>query len=601
MRTRDLVLLGIPDCGCFGVHSTLKSRGYIEGELHRRHFIEGALGAGLFAAWQTKQGAAANPSPAAIPGADPSGMQDSTAAFQKVIAALPLVNARLRIPPGKYRFEASHEPIFQFKKIDDLVIEGEGAILLLTGNTPAFFFDNCSRITVSGITVEWPRPPFSQGIIQQVANREFTVKIDPRYPVTGKEPIKTVGEYDPDLRLPMRDGVDQYYGIRSVSLVAEQTLRIEMEHPIALHRSATVVLRHPVYGANVFEIFQCHGVQFDGVTLHASPGMGILANSGSGFEFNKLRVLPTPGTNRLLSLNADAVHLSNCSGAISFSNCEFEGMGDDAINIKSTYYKIVSSSDSTAALQWKLDSEYLPKPGTLLEIVDAATQVPVGHVRVLPRSDQQTDGIINVQLVELDHSIRPEGLFACDARKGSTTIIHNCNFGGNRARAILVHNDAKIYRNRFYGQSLPAILLSADTSEWMEGPLVRDIEIFDNQFDFNYYGSMENRRGAITIDTSEDAHQLDTLPTRVYRNISIHDNQFTNSCGCAIFAARTSGLSLMRNTFKESSVMADAAHKKEAIFLNNVGCTRFEGNRCAKQEHLSTFSTCELPISLLGK
>jgi hypothetical protein len=562
--------------------------------LNRRHFIEGALGTGLFAAWQTKQGAAASPALAPIPGADPSGVQDSTEAFQKLIATLPAVNARLSIPPGKYRFEPSLEPIFQFKKTNGLVIEGEDAVLLFTGNTPAFFFDNCSGITVSGVTVDWPRPPFSQGIIQNVAGREFTVEVDSHFPVTGKEPINTVGEYDPDLRLPSRNGVDQYYGVKSVSLVAEQTLRIEMEHPIALQKGNTVVLRHPVYGANVFEMIQCHDVQFDGVTLHASPGMGILANSGSGFEFNKLRVLPTPGTDRFLSLNADAVHLSDCSGAISFSNCEFEGMGDDAINIKSTYYKIVSSTDSPSALRWKLDSDYLPKPGTLLEIVDPATQILQGHVRVLPRSDQQKDGIINVQLVEMDHTIRPEGLFACDTRNGATTIIHDCNFGGNRARAILVHNDARIYRNRFYGQSLPAILLSADASRWMEGPLIRDIEIYENRFEFNYYGNMEYRRGAITIDTEEDALALDMSPGRVYRNISIHDNRFTASCGYDIFAVRTSGLSIERNSFRNSAQMLDASHAKEAVFLNNVACSRIEGNKFEGGERMSV-SNSEMP------
>ena len=131
----------------------------------------------------------------------------------------------------------------------------------------------------------------------------------------------------------------------------------------------------------------------------------------------------------------------------------------------------------------------------------------------------------------------------------------------------------------------------------MEGPLVRDIEIFDNQFDFNYYGSMEYRRGAITIDTSEDAHALDIRTERVYRNISIHDNQFTNSCGRAIFAARTSGLSLVRNTFKESSGMADEAHKKEAIFLNNVGCSRFEANRSLSGEYMTVVGDCGLPLS----
>lgn len=572
--------------------------GRVEGYMHRRQFIESVLGAGLFAVWQATPVEASNLFPALIPGADPSGIDDSTAAFQKAIASLPSVDARLIVSPGKYRFEASLEPIFQFKKINGLQIEGEGATLLLTGNTPGFFFEDCSRMTVSGITVDWPRPPFSQGIVQQVEDREFTVQVDPQFPVSGNELINTIGEYDPDLRLPSRNGVDQYYGVKSISLVAAQLLRIEMEHTIALHKGATVVLRHPVYGANVFAMNRCRGVRFDGVTIHASPGMGIHANLGDGFEFNKLRVIPTPGTNRLLSLNADAVHLNDCSGTTVFSDCEFRGMGDDAINIDSAYHRIAHSAGSELNGEWKLDSrtDYPPAPGRILEVVESATQVLKGHARVLSPSSQPEDGFVPIELLEMDSSAPLDGLVACDMRKDATTEIRNCKFDGNRARAILVHNDAKIYGNRFYGQSLPAILLSADSSYWFEGPLVRDIEIFNNHFDFNYYGNMENRRGAITIDTSEDAHELDTRSSRVYRNISIHDNQFTNSCGCAIFAARASGLSLMRNTFKDSSLMADAAHKKEAIFLNNVECSRFEANRSLSGEHVTVVGDCDLPL-----
>jgi hypothetical protein len=566
--------------------------------MQRRQFIEGALGASILATWQTKQVVSSSATSSPIPGADATGIHDSTAAFQKLIASLPAVNARLRIPPGTYHFEPSLEPIFQFKKIDGLAIEAEGAILLLAGNTPAFLFHKCSRVTVSGITVDWPRPPFSQGIVQQVDGSEFTVEIDSHFPVTGKELINTVGEYDPDLRLPTRNGVDQYYGVKSVSLAAPQVLRIEMERPIALRKGATVVLRHPVYGASVFVMRQCRLVRFDEVAIHASPGMGIIAEFGSGFTFNKLRVTPTPNTNRLLSLNADAVHLTDCSGAISFSDCELRGMGDDAINIHSMYFKIARSSSSQNATQWKLKTgaDYPPQEGTTFEIVDPATQVVKGRARVPAASNPPTDGFVEIEVMEPKGLTQLEGLVACNSREGATTEIHDCNFGGNRARAILVHDGAKIFRNRFYGQSLPAILLSSDTTQWMEGPIVHDVEIFDNQFDFNYYGSMESRRGAITIDTSEDAHKLDTRPARVYRNISIHDNQFANSGGWAIFAARTSGLSLVRNTFKESSVMAEEAHKREAIFFNNVGCSRFEANRSLDGEFVTVVGDCGLPI-----
>ena len=72
--------------------------------MHRRQFIEGALGATVLAAWQARRGASSNAAPPPIPGADPTGVLDSTIAFQKLISTLPQVNAWLRIPPGTYRF-----------------------------------------------------------------------------------------------------------------------------------------------------------------------------------------------------------------------------------------------------------------------------------------------------------------------------------------------------------------------------------------------------------------------------------------------------------------------------------------------------------------
>jgi hypothetical protein len=567
----------------------------VEKKMDRRDFIERALIAGGSLCWNSTEGFSQNINYPPIAGADPSGLRDSTSAFRELIRRLPAKDARLIIPAGTYLFSPSKEPIFHFKNFDGLAIEGNDVLLVFEHETSPFHFEDCQNITISGVSVDWKRPPFSQGQIQDTGDKWFVVELDSGFSLTGLEHIGAIGEYDTKLQLPARDGLDQYGGVKAVIPLTQNSIRVEVSAPVDLQKGATVLLRHPVYGINIFVLNRCSSVRFNNVTLHAAPGMGILAGACSELEFTGVRVVPTPKSNRLLSLNADAVHLTDCSGAITFSGCEFRGMGDDAINIYSRFFLITgfSQSKSTARIQvqdrssrpfadWQRSAEpladwELPPPGAMVEICNPDTLAPQGSANVLSRSARGTVGTLEVELGDM-RSGGLQGLILCSSRKESSTVVHDCRFDGNRARAILVHNNAKIYRSRFFGQSLPAILLSAD-SGWMEGPAVRDIEIFENDFAFNNYGKAAFRRGAVTVDTSADAHEMVLPSGRVNANVSIHDNRFSGSCGYDIYAVRTSGLSIERNSFRNSGQMLDAARAKEAVFLNAVDCSRFEDNK----------------------
>jgi hypothetical protein len=412
------------------------------------------------------------------------------------------------------------------------------------------------------------------------------VKVDKEFPVTGEEPIEAIGEYDRSLGMMSVNGLDLYGQVRSVRLVAPQELRIEFDQPITIQIGSTVVLRHHVYGVNIMSFVDCKNVSIEGVTLNAAPGMGLAADHCENLRLHRLSVQPRNGTNRLLSLNADATHFTECAGNIEITDCSFRGMGDDAINICSSYLSIVRVIDPrTWVVRSRNNDSFgswrLPANGTLLDVCDQRSLKLIGTALVTNASTRSGESVVRV-----DHDLPvSEGMLVCGAQAKTKTVIANCTFGPNRARAIVAHNNISILNNSFYGQSLAAILLSPDTT-WMEGPVVSNAEISGNSFDFNYYARTESRRGAITVDRGHDVVPSEATPERINHDVIIYNNVFSRSHGEAIYVNLTTDVVIFRNEITNSSILRKAGTPAEAVVLKNTLCSLLKRNHLDGNEEI---------------
>jgi hypothetical protein len=297
-----------------------------------------------------------------------------------------------------------------------------------------------------------------------------------------------------------------------------------------------------------------------------------------------------------MSLNADAVDLRDCRGNIEFLDCQFQGMGDDAINICSSFWRIAQVLDGNTwvvegrdpAADWK--SWQLPSKGTTVDLCDAKTLAVLGSAVV-----SESYCALKRAVIKIDKSVTvKEGMILCDSQSDTHSIVANCMFNGNRARAIVAHNNIKIMNNTFYGQSLAAILLAAD-SWWMEGPVVKNVEIDGNSFDYNYFGQCAFRRGAITVDTAHDSEALSTAGARVNERVTISNNKFSRSYGPAIFVNHTSELAVYSNAFTSSSMLQHEEGPKRAVVLNDVSCPYYAGNVMTDSEVVIA-PTCDLTM-----
>ncbi|MCX5683084.1 MAG: hypothetical protein NT049_05290, partial [Planctomycetota bacterium] len=221
--------------------------------------------------------------------ASPHAMADLRQIVREAVAAK---LTRVVIPPGVYRGEPEKggKVHLSLRKVSDLEIVADGVTLVCTRPTRAIDFNDCTRVTLRGITVDYdhagyPVEPYTR---IDICDRRT------RYRKTGK-PFMWGGaaEVLPGgvVRLHNRDAAKFAQPGDLASMGGE--IKDVVAHAIVVDDSSLVTLDH--------------------VTVFASNCMGIVAAGGDGdHRFLGCRIVPGPpppgaAEARILSVNADAI------------------------------------------------------------------------------------------------------------------------------------------------------------------------------------------------------------------------------------------------------------------------------------------------------
>lgn len=515
--------------------------------MNRRDFLKRSLSASAIAF------APALPSSGGVSvtehGADPTGERDSTAALRAAIAQLPKQGGRLVFAKGSYRLDQASGTVLAFNWLRQLTVEGNGALLLCSGQGQPLLFAGCTDTNISGLQIDWPSSPFSQGVVKTVAGNQVEVTLDPEFANAAIQKVEAIGRYDPSTKLPSPDGVDSYYNVTAVSRVSPQVVRLTLKRSLPLSPGMHLVLRHTVYGANALVLRSCTNTRLSDVTIHASPGLGLLALGCTDLALDNFSVTPTPGTARYLSTCSDGSHFVDCRGSLTIGNSRFRGMGDDAVNAFASYWTVQQSQPGSITVSARSNSPVgdwqLPRSGDTLHFVDASSFQSLTQAQVARAVLQGGRALISISGVVGNI---PEGALVCNLAAAPQLQVNESHFLGNRARGVVAHANVTIANSEFSGCSLPAILLAPD-AHWMEGPAVQKVVIRDNRFSNCGYGKSNAPQGVITIDTTHDARPERSGGPQVNKDIVISGNTFDPSPAPAIYCAHASGVSLLKNTF----------------------------------------------------
>jgi hypothetical protein len=507
-------------------------------------------------------------------GADAPGHNDSTASVQAAIQNVSKIGGRLIFPCGSYLFTPSTGTILSFNSYQHLTMEGNGSLLKFNGNAQPFFFADCSDLQFADLRIDWQVPPFSQGQVQNVAGVQVDIALDPDYRNSSIDSVEAIGQYDRATKLPSPSGIDSYHSVTAIHRTSPGVVRLTFSKPLPLTTGMCVILRHRVYGSNAVVFRKCVNTRVSGITIHTSPGLGLLALGCTDIAIDALAVTPTPGSSRYISTCSDGSHFVDCRGSLAMSHCSFLGMGDDAVNVFASYWKVEDSSGATYAVSARSQSPIgdwqLPRAGDTLQFVDAVTFAPLQQATVARANLDGSRALLSAR--STGGALR-SGALVCNLAAAPQLGIAHSHFLGNRARGVVAHSNVRIENNSFSGCSLPAILLAPD-AHWMEGPAVKNVIIRRNQFANCGYAHPSESIGVITIATSHDVRTGPVQEQRVNSDITVTDNTFNSSPVAAIYCAAASNVALLNNVVSTQA----GANGAPSMELVNTSAIHLHGN-----------------------
>ncbi|HOA74256.1 MAG TPA: right-handed parallel beta-helix repeat-containing protein [Phycisphaerae bacterium] len=519
-------------------------------------------------------------------GAVPDDGRDDTAAFVEAFKqAQATRESRIVIPAGRYHLRADGNPerrnaLLPVSHMKGLVVEGRGAELILSGVGRVFAFGECQDITVRGLTLDWERPPFSEGTVVATAPRHFDIRVLDSYPVQGGEPVGAFMTYHPDTRLPDGRDLDVYHSVERTELVAPQVLRVHLNREISVPVGKLLLLRHQVYAGGAFAFHRCRDVRVNDVTVHCTPGMALVCTVCTNVTLQKFNVMFRPGSQRLMTATADATHFGGCKGTILLEDCTFEGMGDDGVNVKSGLYLIVRRrvDDRTVLGQHNLKIADLPDAGDIMEMAHVDTLCPFASGKV--RAAKMEPGEGNVHRVEFE-GVLPAELREGDVLGNASRVprlrIRRCTVRANRARGVLCQTrDAVIENCTFQYCTGPGVKVLTEVVYFFESIGTRNVTVRNNRFENCNLGAASAEAALCGLAYLKDF----AYPPRpgVHRDLTIHGNRIIGTAESAIFCVAVDGLTVSNNTVEQACLRGARENGKYAIRIQDCARVTVQDN-----------------------
>lgn len=443
-----------------------------------------------------------------------------------------------------------------FKDLHNVKINGNNSLFLNTAFNEfdeeyqpfvgVFRFENCTNIEICNIKIDYDKPLNITGKIIEVGNEYIDVElIDELASITGFELITTVDSFDEDFtpNIKLAHSTSSFYKTKKI---ASNVLRIYC--PI---QNATV--GEMMYGsmkmkcASVFEMIECKEVYFHDIRIYSAPRMVFyISPSSKNYVFERVVCKVPEHSKRIISTNADVIHVGGIEGKIVIKDCEFIGLGDDAINVHSCAAKAISFIDeNTVSVTDPYFHNVLPatwaKNGHMVSIFDKDTFIEKGRLTL---KEFHVDKLI---FNENCSFIKP-GDFIANISCLPDVEITGCNFQIGRARGVLLQtNNVYITNNTIAHFALSGVLISTDFNYWYEMVPGKNINILNNKIIRTGIGDVPTVLGAINVKLNHDVLSINHQ-AGLFRDITIENNLIDGTLNNGIFVQSCKNLKINNNT-----------------------------------------------------
>ena len=504
---------------------------------------------------------------------------DSRPLFQAGVAYASRNNIPLVIAdPGSYYFltlNSQYQHVY-LNAINNVTVDLQHSDLYLgQGNITGIDVNNSTNFTLKNFTIDYIQLPFTQATVTSVNPTARTIGI--KQMETYRLP-----SYLNAVAVPsgyVNDGVFAYIFRNGIELrttgrmpvaspVTDTSIQITGDDPWAtatqlatIQPGDTLVLE---LRAGIGTIFATNTISFtlQDVSVYASGFIGVFTNYGSSVTVDHVQVIPRPGTDRMISTNADGIHLAQAGANNVITNNTVKRGCDDAIAIDGQWAAIVSAASSGTTVQVTRHNNVPIAVGEAFEFIDITTAAIVGTATVTAESppvSAQTGSNGETITLTLDHAVSVKQNFGVAINdpnlRGSGTLISGNlvdqqTFGRGVYPAGVVN--VTVSNNMLEATDGGGILVEQDEGlsyDYKTGPssniTIRN-NIVDNALGFGVPSyNVLSYAGAINIvayDENFNWVKMASMP-----NINITNNFVTNSVGSGIRMENVNGGSVTGN------------------------------------------------------
>lgn len=389
-------------------------------------------------------------------------------------------------------------------------IQGEHAAFVFHTDVLPFLIQDCQNVEVEGISVDYARPGYSQGIIRKAEPHRMEIEVDEKefpwyirgdrvyfYGENYCRELERWMELDGRTEAPVPGLIDRTFNLEDAGeeahyrKIGENLLEVTLGEGELPFESASrpgnyLILRHHPRNCPGFFIEDSKNVRIYQVEIYHTLAMGVVASRGEDIFLEEVQICRHPRKHHVYTAEADGFHFVLCSGKIGIKNCLVENQLDDPVNIHGIYGRVgkiwEDGSFLTELVHHQQKGTELIRAGENFQIVKNDTMLPFanGKAKKVERLNKDYMRIWPEKPVEG----LQEGYALENMDQMPQVEIIGCTFRNNRARGILC-TTAKpaVIRNNYFHVPGAALLVGGDANFWFESGATGDILFEENVVD----------------------------------------------------------------------------------------------------------------------
>ena len=439
------------------------------------------------------------------------------------------------------------------KNKKNIVIDGNGATIMIHGKMTPFLFDSCENITVKNLVVDYFCPTMSEFTVLENNNGLCKIKINgeclyevkrnnlifkgetglngkPYWKhgyVANKRHYKLL---DPETKL-FRDFSRKDMEFTFIKDSGNNILECELKNKEVYLPENSIIQTRSIVRDQTGALFnRCKNLYFENLRVKFMHGLGMVSQFCENVTYKNCDF--TPKENRTAASTADFFQFSGCKGDLLLDNIKASGAHDDYVNVHGTHLRVVRKNkrNNTITVRFMHHESWgfqAFQKGDKLEFIRWDTLIPYAKTRVI---DYKRLNDTDIRLY-LDRPLPDSLVLGKDVVENTTwtpnLTVKNCEFGLTCGRGILATTRGKVVieKNRFKDVWGPALLIEDDCNFWFESGYTTEVIFRNNIVDNCDYRKMYE--GSPVIKYSPKVIN-ESSKEFVHERLLIENNEFKN-------------------------------------------------------------------------